>query len=109
MPSYYIKWDIFDTLKTELSGKGPPRTPAVSYLVKSKKILFSLDLLKDSGGKKMLLEDYLNHQSKGNRMKLRLRSKAKVLVLAKKHRNGGWAKVWKVIKTRQRLNPLKNL
>lgn len=52
MPSYYIKWDIFDTLKTELSGKGPPRTPAVSYLVKSKKILFSLDLLKDSGEKK---------------------------------------------------------
>lgn len=109
MPSYYIKWDIFDTLKTELSGKGPPRTPAVSYLVKSKKNTVFLRSFERQWGEKMLLEDYLNHQSKGNRMKLRLRSKAKVLVLAKKHRNGGWAKVWKVIKTRQRLNPLKNL
>lgn len=52
MPSYYIKWDIFDTLKTELSGKGPPRTPAVSYLVKSKKNTVFLRSFERQWGKK---------------------------------------------------------
>lgn len=58
-------------------------------------------------GKKILLEDYLNHLSKGNRIKLPLRSMAKILVLAKKHLNReGMVTFRKVIKNQQPVTPL---
>lgn len=81
---------MFDTLKIELSGKSQIQTPAVSYLVKTEKKKYCFPYaFRKKVGKKILLEDYLNHSAKGNRIKLPLRSMARILVLAKKNLNWG--------------------